>query len=259
MSDILLSHTDKHGVCTVTLNRPEKHNAFDSDTIDALITRLKIIESSDEVRILVLTGTGKSFSSGADLDWMKNMATMDQLANQQDALRLATLMSLLYRLGKPTIARINGPAYGGALGLIACCDLAFSVDNAIFAFTEVRLGLIPAVISPYIVNAIGPRQSNRLFLTGESFSAIIAQEMGLIHATVKSTELDKVIETHSNYLLRGGPQALKESKRLVHHLASIHNDVTVYTADLIAKIRVSKEGQSGLTAFLNKSRPPWND
>lgn len=255
MSELLQIHTDERGVCTLTLNRPERHNAFNAELIERLITDITLANEDPSVRILVLTGAGTSFSSGADLEWMQEAAGQDEATNREDAERLATLMRVLYELEKPSIARVNGPAYGGGLGLIACCDIAIANTSARFAFSEVKLGLIPAVISPFILNAIGPRQARRLFLTAEPFSATEAQSLGLLHQTTEPDQLNAAVERQVTLLLKAGPEAQRECKRLLRYFDFENLDAEL--ADLIASLRASDEGQAGLAAFLNKTRPPW--
>jgi len=174
-----------------------------------------------------------------------------------EAFKMAQMLQKLYATPKPTIAKINGPAFGGALGIIACCDIAIAPKNSYFAFTEVKLGLIPAMVSPYIVSAMGHRNSKRLFITGEQFTADEALSMGLFHKIVDSTSLDDAIEEEVEMLLQAGPSAQMECKRLLHKLAGISDDISQYTAELVAQIRISKEGQEGLAAFLEKRHPDW--
>ncbi len=255
MSDTLIIDTDAHGICTLRLNRPTRHNAFDADMIEALIEALGRIGADPAVRVLVLTGEGESFCSGADLEWMRRCAGFDEAANRRDAERLAALMRSLYELPKPTIARINGPAFGGGLGLIACCDIGIALSEATFAFSEVRLGLIPAVISPYVITAIGTRQAHRLFLTGQRLNAQEAMDIGLVHAVVAGEALDKAITREVKRLLQAGPVALQECKRLIRSFDEQDRDAEL--AAWIAALRVSPEGQAGLTAFLDKTNPPW--
>ncbi len=253
----LIVETDDRGVCLLTLNRPEKHNAFDDELIALLIAQLQQINASDDVRVVVLTGQGKSFSSGADLAWMQSMVNYDLKTNRHDAQRLATLMRLLFTCSKPTIARVNGSAFGGALGLIACCDIAVSVIGAKFAFTEVKLGLVPAVISPYINAAMGRRQAQRLFLTAEVFTAELAWQLGLVTHYADESGLDDTIARQVELLLQGGPQAQLRCKELMIHQQGIAQATESYAVDCIAKIRVSDEGQEGLSAFLEKRDPNW--
>lgn len=261
-STSLLVDTNNQGVRTLTLNRPQKHNAFDAEIINLLLDQLSQIENDESIRVVVLTGNGKSFSSGADLEWMRSMKNYDEKTNQKDALQLALLMRRLHSLNKPTIARVNGSAYGGALGLIACCDIAIAVNHAIFSFSEVRLGILPAVIAPYILTAIGARQTTRLFLTADKFDAEAARSYGLVHQCVDSSDLDSRVAADIERLLLGGPTAQMECKKLIHRLNNTINEIepdvlSEYTSKLIAKIRTSEEGQEGLSAFLNKSKPSW--
>ena len=249
---------DERGVAYLTINRPEKRNAFDDVLISDLIDQIIALDDNSSVRVVVLSGEGKIFSSGADLDWMKSMAEFDEASNLTDSLKLAELMSQLYKMRKPTIARINGDAFGGAIGLIACCDIAISVIEAQFSFSEVKLGIIPAVISPYIIEAIGSRQAKRVFLTGEKISAFDAFRMGLVHDCVSQDDLHKTVEKNIKQLLNGGPVAQYEIKQLVHSFSSIDESVKENTAKIIARLRVSSEGQEGISAFLEKRIPEWS-
>ena len=213
------------------------------------------------VRVVVLTGSDDTFCSGGDVGWMKKTAGLDMGQNYEDALCLAELMSVLNTLRKPTVARINGPAYGGGVGLIACCDIAIAASDAKFALSEVRLGLVPAVISPYVIAALGVRQSRRYMLTGETFNADHAAKLGLIHEVVERDTLDHHVEHVVSMLLKGGPMALRESKELIalvsHTDRSSNQTISRRTAEIIAQIRVSPEGQEGLGAFLEKRKPSW--
>ncbi len=255
MSEPLLVETDHRGVCTLTLNRPERHNAFDDKLIAALTTRLREIGADAAIRVVVLTGAGKSFSSGADLQWMRATVKYDEHANREDALRLGALMETLNALPKPTVAAVNGSAFGGAVGLIACCDIAVAIDGAEFALSEVRLGLAPAVISPYVIGAIGAREARRLFLTGERIGAPEARRIGLVHEVVKKEALPETVGKHVEYLLQGGPNALSECKRLA--VTATAGGTVARTAELIARLRVSAEGQEGMAAFFEKRKPKW--
>ncbi|MDH3589394.1 MAG: enoyl-CoA hydratase-related protein, partial [Gammaproteobacteria bacterium] len=213
------------------------------------------------VRVLVLTGSGDTFCSGGDVGWMKKTAGLDMGQNYEDALRLAELMSVLNSIGKPTIAKVNGSAYGGGVGLIACCDIAIAATGARFALTEVRLGLVPAVISPYVISALGVRQSRRYMMTGEKFNSDHAVKLGLIHEAVAPDALDHHVKHIASSLLKGGPSALRESKELIalvsHTDRSSNQTISRRTAEIIAQIRVSPEGQEGLGAFLEKRKPSW--
>ncbi len=261
MADSILQHLDEHGVFTLTLNRPDVRNAFDDTTI-ALATGVLLNAARDpEVRVVVITGAGETFSSGGDVAWMRRMSSCDRGENYEDALRLAELMSVLNALGKPTIARINGAAYGGGVGLIACCDLAIASSAAKFALSEVRLGLVPAVISPYVVAALGMRQARRYMLTGERFDASTALDIGLVHEVCPPGALDEHVRHMASMLLKGGPTALRESKELIalvsHTDRSSNETISRRTAEIIAQLRVSPEGQEGLGAFLEKRKPSW--
>ncbi len=252
MSEALLSKTDDRGVCTLTLNRPQRHNAFDSHLIEQLRTRFDEISQSDSVRVVVLTGAGKSFSSGADLHWMRGMVGYDEKTNREDAQQLADVLQALDELSQPTVAWVNGVAFGGAVGLIACCDIALAGRSALIGVTEVRLGLAPAVISPFVIAAIGLRQARRFFLTGERISAEEAQRIGLIHQVVDEEALAEAVDKQVEFLLQGGPNALKECKRLATGLVDRDD-----TPALIARLRVSAEGQEGMAAFFEKRKPDW--
>jgi methylglutaconyl-CoA hydratase len=211
--------------------------------------------------VVVLTGAGSTFSAGADLHWMRRMAAADEATNREDALALARLMRTLNFLGKPTIARVNGAAYGGGVGLIACCDLAIGVDAARFALSEVKLGLVPAVISPYVVAAIGARHARRYFASGEVFDAAEAHRIGLLHQIVPADGLDAAVERAVHFLLKGGPIAQREAKRLALAMAGMTEaaaeQIDAENAALIARLRVSPEGQEGIGAFLEKRAARW--
>ncbi len=255
MTQQLLVSTNGRGVCTLTLNRPECHNALNGELIGALIDALDECNRNVNVRIVVITGSGESFSSGADLEWMSASISHDEATNRHDALQLAILLRKIYNLQKPTIARINGSSYGGGLGIISCCDIAIATTSAQFAFTEVRLGLVPAVISPYILMSIGPRHTRRLFLTAEQFSSSEALNLQLVHQVVADEQLDESIEKTVRQLLKAGPEAIKVCKRLIPRLSS--DEIDDELVALIAALRTSAEGQEGLTAFLDKRKPNW--
>ena len=220
MTDSILSER-RGAVAWLTLNRPQIHNAFDNALIAALTEALAQADADPAVRAVVLSGNGSCFSAGADLNWMRGMAGASEQENREDSLRLARLMRNLQFLSKPTIARVNGAAYGGGVGLVACCDIAIGTDAAKFGLTEVKLGLVPAVISPYVVAAIGLRQARRLFLTGEVVDAAEAQRIGLLHQCVAPAELDAAVERQLHWLAKGGPVAQHEAKRLALRMAGI--------------------------------------
>jgi methylglutaconyl-CoA hydratase len=257
MTDTVLLQTDSRGVATLTLNREDKHNAFDDAVIAELTAKLKKLDADPAVRVVVLTGAGKTFSAGGDLNWMRSMSEYTEKENVEDALKLAELMDSLDSLKKPTIARVNGPAYGGGVGLVACCDVAIASESAKFALTEVRLGLIPAVISPYVIAAIGARQARRYFLTAEPIEAREAYHMGLVHEVVTADILDETVGTVVTALLKGGPKALLAAKAFIAEQSGDRRALKKKTAQLIAELRVSAEGQEGLSAFLEKRSPDW--
>lgn len=250
---------DHRGVATLTLNRPQVHNAFDDLLIAELTQVLGRLGADPAVRAVVLTGAGESFSAGGDLNWMRSMVKFSAARNEADALRLAQLLDTLDRLPKPTVARVNGGAFGGGVGLIACCDLAVGVATARFGLTEVRLGLAPATIAPYVIRAIGPRQARRYFLTGERFEASQAQRLGLLHEVVEPEALDGAVNRLIDHLLHGGPQALAACKQLVDDVSTASDRAALErdTAALIARLRVSDEGQEGLAAFFDRRAPAW--
>jgi methylglutaconyl-CoA hydratase len=259
MSAILV--TDRAAVRQISLNRPDVHNAFDDGLIAELTSALVEAGRAEAVRAVVLTGTGASFSAGADLNWMRGMATASEQENREDSLRLAALVRTLQFLPKPTVARVNGAAYGGGVGLIAACDIAIGAEGARFGLTEVKLGLVPAVISPYVVAAIGVRQARRLFLTGEIIDAAEATRIGLLHQVVAADALDEAVDFALKLLAKAGPQAQREAKQLALRMGGINEQdagrIDAENAELIARLRVSAEGQEGLGAFLDKRAPAW--
>lgn len=259
MSEGILTEVD-HGLGIVTLNRPERHNAFDDELIRALSKALISMDTDPEVRVVVLSSTGKSFCAGGDLNWMKKAAHFTPDEAQRDAVELAGMMRLLNDMKKPTVARVQGPAYGGGVGLVAACDIALATFDAQFSLSEVRLGIIPAVISPYVIAAIGERKARRYMLTAERFSAAEAYRIGLVHEIVPGeAELDEAVGELVDALLDNGPLALGECKALIKAVANrpIASDVIVDTARRIARIRATDEGREGMAAFLEKRKPSW--
>ncbi len=256
---VLITTTDDNGVARLTMNRPELRNAFNQDIVNQICDTMGRLSCDPNVRIIVLTGAGKAFSAGADLNMMKRAADYSSAQNKDDARRLAHMLISIYDSPKPTIALVNGPAMGGGLGLIAACDIAIGADEAFFALTEVRIGLIPAVISPFVLQAIGPRQARRLFLTGERFDAETAKTIGLLHETAPLAELDAALDEMTGKLLCCGPIAMREAKDLIGSVSgrSIDEGVMKDTAGRIAQIRASAEGKEGMTAFLEKRKPGW--
>ncbi len=260
MSDsTVTSSIDSRGVATIAMNRPEKHNAFDDAVIAELRSAFDAIAANDAVRVVVLAAEGKSFSAGGDLGWMKRMAEYDYEDNLADARLLADMLKALYDLPQPTIARVQGAAYGGAVGLVSCCDMAVASERATFALSEVKIGLVPATISPYVIRAIGERAARRYFCTGERFTADKALQLGLVSEVVDSEGLDAALEHLVHALLQNGPQAVRQAKQLVSEVAgqAITPSLVEGTCELIARIRTSDEGQEGLGAFLEKRAAAW--
>ena len=246
-------------VARLRLDRPALHNAFDDALIAGLTDALQALGRDPGVRAVVLEGAGPSFSAGADLNWMRGMAAAGEDANREDALRLAALMRTLDELPKPTIARVHGAAFGGGVGLVACCDIAIGVPEVKFGLTESRLGLLPAVISPYVIGAIGARQARRWFATAEVFDAAEALRIGLLHQVVPAEQLDAAVDRQLALLLKAGPYAAADAKRLVRETAAAtdRDRLDHDNATLIAALRVSPEGQEGLGAFLDKRPASW--
>lgn len=258
-NDAVLFDVDDRGVATVTLNRPDVHNAFD-DALIAELTRLfKYIGEQADVRVMVLQANGKSFCAGADLNWMKRMATYSYEENVADANALATMLHTLHTLPKPTIAKIQGAAFGGAVGLVACCDIAIGSRLSKFCLSEVKLGLIPATISPYVIEALGPRVAKRYFMTAEVFSARRARRLGLLAEAVVEEDLTPTVDDLVTHILNNGPTAVAAAKQLVFDVKDedIGEELLEKTSLRIATIRVSEEGQEGLGAFLEKRPPAW--
>lgn len=247
------------GRATVTLNRPERHNAFDDTVIAELTATFESLSTAAEVRWIVLESTGASFSAGADLEWMRRMADCSDDANQRDAYALANLMRVIDACPKPVIALVQGAVYGGGVGLVAACDMAIAVDSATFCLSEVRLGLIPAAISPYVVAAMGARACRRYFLSAERFAAQEAYRLGLVHEVVPPDELSVARDRLLAALSNGGPKAQAAAKQLIatvaHHVAD--EPLARWTANSIAAIRASQEGREGVQAFLERRKPSW--
>ena len=255
--NVLLA-VDDAGRATVTLNRPEVHNAFDDALIAQLTEVVQSIAAREDLRVMVLAAAGKSFSAGADLNWMRRVADYSEAENPADAEALTRLLTALDELPIPTVARVQGAALGGGVGLVACCDIAVAAAEAKFALSEVRLGLIPAVISPYVLAAIGSRTARRYFLTAERFDAEEARRIGLVHAVVAAEELDAAVDGFVDAVRLGGPAAVAACKRLVLDISGRVDAATRReTAERIARIRATGEGREGVAAFLEKRKPDW--
>ena len=258
MSDIVCE-LQQH-IMLITLNRVSKHNAFDNTLLAQLQIALDEAQEHSNVRLIILKANGQHFSAGADAAWMQRMANFSEEENFNDAKVLAKVMYSLYHSKKPTIAMVQGAAYGGGAGLVAACDIAIAAQTARFCFSEVKLGLIPAVISPYVIEAIGARSAKALFMSAELFDAQRAYELNLVHHCVPENELLSYTLNYAEQMTRNAPQAINAAKSLVHQVAGqpINEALQQLTASLIAKQRVSHEGQIGLRAFINKETPNWN-
>src|SRR5262245_43677377 len=258
MTAITIKIDERH-IATLTLNRPVIHNAFDDALIREVTTALRDLEKNTELRALVLTSTGPSFSAGADLQWMKRMSSASMEANQRDAEELSGMLRRLQLFPRPTVAVVQGAAYGGGVGLIAACDIAIASELATFSLSEVKLGLIPSVIGPYVMAAIGERQARRYLLSAEKFTAAEALRIGLVHEVVVPDNLARTLEKVTDSILLGGPRAQIAAKRLINDIAGkpIVPDMLDETARRIAAIRSSPEGIEGVAAFLEKRKPNW--
>lgn len=248
----VLAEIDDEGTGWLSLNRPASHNAFDDALIAEMIAKLRTFAAADRVRAVAVRGCGRSFSAGADLNWMRRMGEATQAENVADALRLAELLETLDRLPKPTLALVNGPAYGGGVGLVAACDIAIAARSAVFAMTEVRLGLIPAVISPHVLAAIGSRQARRYFISAESFDAEEALRIGLIHDVVEPDELEAAGRRMLATLAANSVPAMAAVKTLIREVAgrTIDDGLMRDTAERIARARASADGRARIAAFL---------
>jgi len=249
----------KDGVARITLNRPEVRNAFDDVLISHLTKTFLEIEKDNSIRVLVLAGAGTAFCAGADLNWMRRMAGYGYDENLADARALADMLAALDRMPKPTIARVHGPAFAGGTGLVAACDIAVGTPEAKFCFSEAKLGLSPATISPHVLRAIGERAARRYFLTAEVFDAAEAERIGLLSAVVSTQDLDSEIEKMLQHLLAGGPEAMKQIKALIRAVVGrpLDDALVAETAKRIAEIRASPEGKEGIASFLEKRKAAW--
>ncbi|MDH3703660.1 MAG: enoyl-CoA hydratase/isomerase family protein [Alphaproteobacteria bacterium] len=256
---IILAEVDDRGIATVTLNRPDVHNALNDEVIGGLCDVFDDFAAREDLKALILTGRGKSFSAGADLNWMRRAAGFSYEENLADAKITAGLFHRLNTLPMPTIAKVQGSAFAGALGLIACCDIAVGAEDAMFAVTEARIGLIAAVISPYLIAAIGPGAARRYFQTAERFDAAEAKRIGLLHEVVRADGLDEAVERILRDMLKNAPLALRACKTLIRECAGPVTEATRDdTAGRIAGIRATAEGQEGIAAFFEKRKPNWS-
>lgn len=252
---------DPRGFATLWLDRAEKNNAFDARIINELTQAVAQVEAEPGLRFILLRGRGKHFSAGADLAWMRASAQLSRQANLDNAQALAELMYRLAGLPIPTLAVVQGAAFGGAVGLVSCCDMAIGAEDALFSLSEVRIGLIPAVISPFVVKALGERQARRYMLSAERFSGTDALALGLLHEVVPAAELDALVERWVSNLLQNSPAGLRACKELLAEVGGRLPAAQVrrYTEGAIADIRISAEGQEGLAAFLEKRSPAWQE
>ncbi|OUR97844.1 enoyl-CoA hydratase [Halobacteriovorax marinus] len=262
MSNLIEYILEDNGLATLSLNREEIHNAFNDELIKDLTNKFKEMETDDAVKVVVLTGKGKSFCAGADLNWMKSMVNYSEAENIADSQKLSDLFETINEFSKPVIGKVNGAALGGGAGLVAVCDYVIASEGAKFGFTEVLLGLVPAVISPYVIAKIGESNARATFLTGERFDVTRAKELGLVHQICLDRhfhgDCDKLVER----FLRAAPGAQKSAKSLVSNVLRLKNssyqEISKYTCETIAKRRVSAEGQEGMSALLEKRRPNWS-
>ncbi len=255
---LLLSH--EGSVLRVILNRPQVHNAFNETMVNELRHVFKAVTGEEKIRVVVLTGEGKSFCAGADLNWMRRVKDYSFQDNLEESKRLAELMYAIYSLPLPTIARVNGAAIGGGAGLMAACDLVLAAQTAQFSLSEVKLGLVPAVISPYVIRRVGESACREFFLTGERLSAEKALRFGLVNEVVPLKDLDGAVGHRVNQLLNSGPMALKTCKEILRRVPGMSfAEAKAYTAEIIASLRISPEGQEGMTAFLEKRKPRWSE
>jgi len=246
-------------VAKVTLNRPEVRNAFNDDVIAELMAAFTELGQDSQVRVIVLAAEGPAFCAGANLNWMRRMADYTHTENLADAAQLAEMLRVIYTCPKPTVARIQGDVYAGGLGLVAACDMAVSVDTANYCLSEVKLGLYPATISPYVIRAMGARAAHRYFLTAERFDAAEALRIGFVHAVVTAQQLDDKVAELTKALVSASPNAVKECKTLLHEVAGkdINATLIAHTVQGIASIRASSEGKEGVQSFLQKRKPNW--
>lgn len=257
--DIVRTERDDRGVVTLTLNKPDIRNAFDPELMLAIRAGFERLASDDELRAVVLTGAGDAFSAGADLHWMSSMREYDVERNVEDSRQLDALFREMNAFPAPVIARVNGPALGGAMGLIACADIAVAARGAVFGFSETKLGIAPAVISTYVQPKIGISNARRYFLTGERFDADRAYDLGLVHEVCDPDELDATVQRLLGEVLSAGPRAARAMKALIRQVDTALSEqaASEHTTRLIARLRVSDEGQEGMAAFFERRRPAW--
>ncbi len=252
-----VEHQHSGPIDTVTLRRPEVHNAFNEQVIAELAAAFDAVSRSPDTRVVVLQGEGRSFSAGADLDWMRRAATFTEDENRRDADALASMLRAVAECPCPVVAKVRGNAFGGGAGLTAAADIAIAGESARFAFTEVRLGLVPATIARHVIRKIGPGRALPLFLTGDRIDAASALSIGLVHQVVEDAAVDAATTEITDALLAGGPDALRLCKEIVRRVSGDDAAIDAYAAALIARVRASDEGREGVAAFLEKRRPRW--
>ena len=259
MTHRYLTLTVNAGVATVTLTQPEIRNAFSDEVILEITEAFRVAGDRPDVRAIVLAAEGPAFCAGANLNWMRRMADYDRAENLQDAGALAEMLRTIYTCPKPTIARVQGDVYAGGMGLVAACDMAVASDNAGFCLSEVKIGLVPGTIAPYVLRAMGARAGHRYFLTGERFDAAEALRIGFVHQVVAIDQLDDAVDGLLKALLAAGPEAVRSCKKLVLDVAEreINAQLIASTVEVIADIRASDEGKEGVQAFLSKRKPAW--
>lgn len=254
----MVTKKNREAVLQITLNRPEIHNAFNSEGILELTDAFDRVKADDSIRVIVLTGEGKSFCAGADINWMREIIRYSFDQNLEESLQLAEVLYKVYTLPKPTIAMVNGAAIGGGTGFLSVCDIAVAAEEAKFGLSEVQIGLVPAAISPYVVRKIGESKAREYFLTGKRISAQKALEIGLINEVVPRSKLEERVEELIEQFLASGPEAIASCKELILNVPRMSlEDVKEYTARMIASLRISEEGQEGMSAFLEKRKPRW--
>lgn len=254
---MILKNRFDFGVVEISLNRPELHNAFNEELIASLTQTFQELDADKSVRLVILTGMGTSFCAGADLNWMKKMKDYSFEQNVEDSQKLANMFATINAFSKPVIGKINGHALGGGVGLVSSCDYVITTEDALFGLTEVRLGLVPAVISPYVMAKIGESYSRAYFMSGEKFSAQRAKEIGLVHEVVTASELNEKTQKLIKSFLMAGPEAAQVAKKLVFKNKELKESVQQYTCETIANARISSEGQEGMDAMLSKRKAKW--
>jgi methylglutaconyl-CoA hydratase len=248
----------KGNIARITLNRPKVHNAFNDMMISELLEAYEEVAHNEKVRVVILTGKGKSFCAGADINWLKEVRTFSYEESLKETLQLGKLVNCIYSLPQPTIARVNGAAIGGGTGLVAVCDFSIAAKSAKFSFSEVKIGVIPACISPYILKRVGEKVCREFFLTGERLTADRVFKSGLINEVVDDDKLDQAVEKKIEQILTGGPKAISACKNLLREIPGMHlEDAVNYTARLLAELRRGEEAQEGMAAFLEKRKPNW--